>query len=535
MPDMPPSAMSVLAPHEPSACPAPQLDSDDPVVPVVDVVVELVVGSACVALGPPHALTPRAAAAANQIFVRISIAPSPHELNSYRTSERPRRASQRRRACCDGVRHTHSASAGDGARLDANSAMPHHVSLALGVAFVLLAVAAVLLQAWLWNPKYWDPVAKKSHAPPAWMRVHRVVGYLYAGTYVVMMVHMVPRLWGYAVELPARTVVHMVAAIVIGVLLLTKIAILRWFRHFEEAMPALGLGLLVSTVVLASMSIPLGFRAYTGLDLTDAERARIERILDTLDFGTRTDAHALADPAALAEGREVVTRRCTQCHDLRSILSEPRTGPTWLALVRRMADKPGITRPLTAHEVMHVTSYLIAITPDLQRDAASRYAATRAATVDVDAPTIAASPDAGAVEAPVDLDAGAPLDAAAPPDAGPPPRRVRRPRHDAGVAVQDSADSGLEPAIPSEPSEPSETSETSSPPSTGSPETRLSGAALLASRCMDCHGEDELDAHGPDDRAGWSAVLRRMVGRGADLDAAELSTLAAFLAATRGS
>jgi hypothetical protein len=47
----------------------------------------------------------------------------------------------------------------------------------LGILFVLLAISAVLLQAWLWNPKYWDPVAKKSHAPPFWMKVHRGVGW----------------------------------------------------------------------------------------------------------------------------------------------------------------------------------------------------------------------------------------------------------------------------------------------------------------------------------------------------------------------
>lgn len=411
--------------------------------------------------------------------------------------------------------------------------MPHHISLGLGVAFLGLGVTAVLLQAWLWNPKYWDPVAKKSNAPAAWMRVHRVVGYLYGAIYVVMMVHMVPRLWGYAVELPARTVVHAVAAIVIGVLLVTKIAILRWFRHFEEAMPALGLGLLVATVVLAGMSIPLGFRAYAGLDLTEVERARLERVLDSLDFGARTDTHALADASALAEGRDLVTRRCTQCHDLRSILSEPRTGPTWLALVRRMADKPGIVQPLSDHEVMHVTAYLVAITPDLQRDAASRYAASRAMTIEELPPPSGA--DAGVVsdaddrsDASLADDASVSVDASIALDAGAPSRRVRpRVRHDAGAG----------PPPESSVTEPPAATTATTPvvePVTPPPRSASSGAQLLASRCADCHGDEELDSHGPDDMPGWSAVLRRMVGRGADLTGPELTTLAGYLAATHG-
>src|SRR5687767_7801886 len=114
------------------------------------------------------------------------------------------------------------------------------LSMWLGMMFVLLGVLAVLLQAWLWNPKYWDEVAKKTHAPRAGLIAHRLVGYAFAAIYVVMMVYMLPRLWEYQVELPARTVIHAVAAIVLGVLLITKIAILLFFRHFEEAMPKLG-------------------------------------------------------------------------------------------------------------------------------------------------------------------------------------------------------------------------------------------------------------------------------------------------------
>ena len=413
--------------------------------------------------------------------------------------------------------------------------MSHHLSLGLGIAFVLLAIAAVLLQAWLWNPKYWDPIAKKSHAPPFWMKVHRGVGYAYAAIYVVMMWHMVPRFWNYAIELPARTVVHVVAAIVIGVILITKIAILRWFRHFEEAMPALGFALLVATVVLGSMSIPIGLRAYTGPQLTPDERARVERILASLDFDPRTDTHALADPAALARGRDVITHQCAQCHDLRSILSEPRTGPAWLTLVRRMAAKPTIGAPIDEHDILHATAYLVAIPPDLQQDSAARYAdrqrrAADAVPADIAPRVPLAAPDGGA-----SLDASATPDAgvgvAAGDDAGARPRPRPRRRTDAGAIADAGSALTIEALVPTSGPSVDAAVPTPRPARSYSPEL---GRSLLSSRCNDCHGDDELTNHGGDDRAGWAGVVRRMVVRGADLSADESRVLTTYLASTRG-
>ena len=141
------------------------------------------------------------------------------------------------------------------------------ISTLLGIAFVALAITAVVLQAWLWGPRYWNPDTKKSHAPRFWVKLHRAVGWAYAAIYVAMMTQMLPRLWEYQVELPARTVVHAVAAITICVILAVKISIVRFFRHFEEAMPTLGVVILVCTVVLATFSLPFALRA-RGSDAT---------------------------------------------------------------------------------------------------------------------------------------------------------------------------------------------------------------------------------------------------------------------------
>jgi hypothetical protein len=182
------------------------------------------------------------------------------------------------------------------------------LSMWLGIAFVVLAIAAVLLQAWLWNPKYWDHEKKTSHAPPFWMWVHRIVGYAFGAIYVVMMIEMVPRLWQYQVELPARTVVHATVAITIGVILIVKVAIIRFFRWFEESMPLLGLALLVCTIVLASFSLPFALRAHGSDDAFTAEnRERVRTILSRLEISDRADE--LSSEASLRQGRDVVVQR----------------------------------------------------------------------------------------------------------------------------------------------------------------------------------------------------------------------------------
>ncbi len=411
------------------------------------------------------------------------------------------------------------------------AAMSHAVSLALGISFVVLAIAAVLLQAWLWSPKYWDPVAKKSHAPAQWMRVHRIVGYAYALIYVVMMWHMVPRLWGYAIELPARTVVHAVAAIVIGVILITKIAILRWFRHFEEAMPALGLALLVCTVVLGTLSIPFGLRAYSGVALTHDQRARVNRVLASIDADPPIDPRALSTAESLVQGRRVLTTQCTQCHDLRMILAEPRTGAAWHSLVLRMAAKPTIGAPIRDADVWAVTAYLVAITPTLQQASAARYddlsrarqaAEIAAPRVDVSGPVVDRSTDAG-----VPAIDGGDTDASFA-DAGARVHRPRRVRADSG-----GVDAGvpLQPTVPSDEPDAAIVAPVAPPPVARLVYSAALGRELLTTRCEDCHGSDELDTHGGDDRAGWSAVVGRMIARGALLSADEARVLATYLAA----
>ncbi|WP_053232349.1 hypothetical protein [Sandaracinus amylolyticus] len=442
----------------------------------------------------------------------------------------------------------------------------------LGVAFLALCLIAVLLQAWLWNPKYWDPVAKKSHAPPFWMAVHRVVGYAYAAIYVVMMIYMVPRLWEYQVELPARTVIHAVAAITIGVVLFTKIFILRFFRYFEESMPALGLVLLVCTILLGTLSLPFAIRAHGSAEvLHDENRERVRGILATLDLPSGYTPEGLSSVSSLEQGREVVTRECTLCHDLRTILSEPRTGSGWLSLCRRMQNKPTLGTPLSDVDVHVATAYLIAITPNLQEDLqqrrdeeADREDVVADLEADLGSAPAEGAPAEGAAPA---AEGAAPAEAAAAPagDGGVPPdggtvapqtdaplviaaaeeperrsrgRRGRRGRRSRGGSSSSSS-ATLAATAPAAASGGSASSGSSgggsAPAASGSatPQLRYSPSLareLLQRACTDCHGLSDIDEHGGDDRAGWAAVVRRMIREGAELSTDEARIMVTYLA-----
>ena len=254
------------------------------------------------------------------------------------------------------------------------------LSVTLGVAFLVLAFATVFLMFHLWGYPF-DKATRTSAAPPGLMRLHRVLGWLYLIIYIVMMTEMVPRLWEYQVELPARSVAHLLLGMTIGVVLLVKIAILRFFRHFEEWMPVLGVVLLACTIMLSTLSLPFALREVTlasqaagGGVYSLESQERVAKLLPQAGLPAEAPLAELATASALRSGRDVLAGKCVVCHDLKTILVLPRTPSGWWKTVERMAHKPSFTEPMTELEGYQVTAYLIAISGDLQRSAKERKA-----------------------------------------------------------------------------------------------------------------------------------------------------------------
>ena len=247
--------------------------------------------------------------------------------------------------------------------------MSASISTIFGLVFLILGNASVFLMYKLWGYPF-DHETHTSSAPKSLMRIHRAIGYAYLILYIFMMWHMVPRLWNYQVELPPRTVAHLMLGITIGVLLLIKVSILRFFRHFEEAMPYIGTGLLICTYLLIGLSVPFTLReGVLRVKSNVFSDASIERTYTRLQMaGLPSDAplDKLASRRKLREGQDVLLKKCVQCHDLRTILARPRTPTDWVRTVDRMAIKPMIGEPITQEDQWTVSAYLIAITPELQ-------------------------------------------------------------------------------------------------------------------------------------------------------------------------
>lgn len=201
------------------------------------------------------------------------------------------------------------------------------VNVFLAVLFVVLAFSATFLMYHLWG----YPFNAKTHrsSAPAWaMRLHRLMGWAFVAIYIYLMIQMVPRMWTYQIELPARTVFHLVLGYSIGALLLAKILVVRFFKHLESTLaPPMGTTLFVLSVVLMGLALPsvwrervLANQALGGEGFTEARLQRVRDQLPDIGYDTET-ADELGTRGSLLDGRKLLRSKCVQCHDLRTILA----------------------------------------------------------------------------------------------------------------------------------------------------------------------------------------------------------------------
>ena len=383
--------------------------------------------------------------------------------------------------------------------------MPISVTATLGVLFLVLAFVSTYLMFRFWGYPY-DKERRKSECPQWKMNIHRAVGYSYAGVYVVMMTQMVPRLWEYQVEFPARTVAHIMLGFTIGVLLLLKISILRWFRHFEEWMPAIGVGLLTCTVLLSGLSLPFVVReqaiASAEETFSPENRARVRQLLAEAGFPEGTDLDRLSGARELRHGRRVLLEECTFCHDLRTAISRPRTPGDWVRTVQRMAEKPTLGPRIGPEEAHAAAAYLVAITPELQRSAKSKRAEDMEKEESLQAATDlngeggdTDEADTADTDKPAVADADADADKAGDED-----------------SKKDSKDA--EPAVAS-----------AAPKPKRSPPDAAAAKKEFEQTCSKCHGLSDVDDAPPRTAAQVRSLIKRMAENGMEASRKELELI----------
>lgn len=295
------------------------------------------------------------------------------------------------------------------------------LSLTLGLLFLVTAFAATFLTFKVTGYPL-DEVSKRRQAPGWLTRVQNVFWWVYLAIYAAMMAEMMPRLWEYQVELPPRTVAHVIVGITLGVALLVKISFERLFRHMEEWVAPLAAILLGGTILLSGLSVPFALHefglaksAVGGGVYSQENRDRVAKLLPQAELPPEAKIEELVTIEALQAGRDVLAGKCVVCHDLKTILVQPRTPSAWWKTVERMASKPSFDDPMTEDELFRVTAYLVAISGDLQRSVKERKAqeekrAEAVAEVKLEArATAAAAPKDGAPAGASDLP---PFDAA---------------------------------------------------------------------------------------------------------------------------
>ena len=243
----------------------------------------------------------------------------------------------------------------------------------LGTVLFTLAAALTFLMFYIWKFPY-DHERLQSFAPPTSIITHRLLGYLYVVIYLYIMWNMVPRLWSYQIELPARTVMHLSLGILIGALLVIKIVIVKYFKHMEARLaPILGSGLFICTFLLVALVLPFSLREVylesTALGDKTMIEARVKRVRELLPAAGLKDSQLLDELSSkkgLIAGRRILTAKCVQCHDLRTVLARPRTPKAWQQTISRMANRSTILNPITEEDQWFVTAYLIAVSPTLQ-------------------------------------------------------------------------------------------------------------------------------------------------------------------------
>jgi mono/diheme cytochrome c family protein len=368
----------------------------------------------------------------------------------------------------------------------------------LGIVFVAVGLAAMFLMYHLWGYPY-DKERRLSAAPRWAMWLHRLLGYAFALIYILLMVKMVPRLWEYQVEFPARTTAHIILGFTIGFLLLVKISIMRFFRHFEEWMPFLGTAIMLGTIILIGLSLPyvlqeraLAQSAPGGSATSAASIARVAALLPTANLPKEASLQKLATVKALTSGRHVLLDNCVKCHDLKTILAKPRTPSGWWNTVDRMAEKPALFAPMTTEEMFEVTAYLIAITPDLQK--ASK--AKREQQVARDE----AMEEALAEEAASGAGASLPLPAPTPTP------------------------------TPTPPAPPPTTPEPATPKPASQPVDLAKAKMVYEAVCSQCHDLSDVDAAPPKTAKESRAMIQRMIKENdAEISKNEIKLIAAWL------
>jgi len=202
----------------------------------------------------------------------------------------------------------------------------------LATLFVVLGAIAVALMLEM-TGRLGDQADKKGL-----IRAHKFFGYLFLGLLAVMLIVMTRKVAGLQEEMSSRTVIHIVLALLLVPLAITKLLLARRYPRHGAKLPLLGLVIFMLAFALTGISAGYYALHRTNLSYTT---------LSALD----------ADVLDLELGKTLTQKKCSKCHSLERVYRAFKSQEGWAATVNTMAriDAPNITR----FHVKQVLNYLI--------------------------------------------------------------------------------------------------------------------------------------------------------------------------------
>lgn len=158
------------------------------------------------------------------------------------------------------------------------------------------------------------------------IRLHKILGWLFTGIFVFLVIVMIIKVSGYKEEVSARAALHIVLALALVPLLGIKIIVARRYVRLSRYLVAFGPVALGLGVGLSGLGAGYYFMHASDLKYVALSAADTPILDETL-------------------GRQVVNQRCSKCHTLERVFRSVKSEAGWAATINRMAvlDAPNIS------------------------------------------------------------------------------------------------------------------------------------------------------------------------------------------------
>jgi cytochrome c2 len=171
-----------------------------------------------------------------------------------------------------------------------------------------------------------------------WIRVHKILGYLFLSLFTLMLVFMIRKVAGFQEELTSRAVFHIVLALILIPLVVIKVLVVRRHPQLSTKLPMLGIA--IFTLSFGLTGITAGYYVLHRSNLTYTTLSALDN--DVLD---------------LELGKAIMNRKCSKCHSLERVYRAYKSESGWAGTINKMAllDSPNVT----TFDVKQVLNYLI--------------------------------------------------------------------------------------------------------------------------------------------------------------------------------